>query len=643
MAQPPWKLVITTLGAPSNALHADVYADNWLAALRAGREQVGDPGGVPPGASCVVAESGEVTILDAANRRRYTLTRGSSGPDAVGAQEEVAAALAVAPSSSQASPMQSGAEDARGADPEPAEAASVVHPPAREAPASEASASEASASEASASASAESAAVEPASTTAGDRTSARAQQALPYSPQRADALQREYEQARTRAGVPTPNEHDAERSARASLRAVPKVTSTPGARSSLPPPRLDLLRTPPSTPERPEGTASSRLVPAFSRDVDPTPRSPITYRERAYLLVPPEQREDLEGLLQAELLKLRAELVDCPRGQLVHLAAFDKPFRESPHEPPLATLEWSDWRGNAVFVSHGADAPQRAAPTLEVAGEAAAPASQIAPIPRALEASSPDVAFAATELPPAPAVGLAWEALPDVAAPGASASDLPTGTSAPAMEPPQPAVVHTPPPSAPARRAEAPPSFSTAHRTARELHDDTGEVDGRLATAFEALPDLYFLPTPVAGLEFAIQLISRLVPCEAISACLYDINTDEFRFVAVVGPGASERRASAIPSQVGLFGAAKRSLADALVIPKVSEDRRYEPAVDGRSDLEMLDLAYVPLRRNGQLLGMMQLINSAGDRGFTPADVAVLHYLTNQLSEFVATRRTMAG
>jgi GAF domain-containing protein len=199
-------------------------------------------------------------------------------------------------------------------------------------------------------------------------------------------------------------------------------------------------------------------------------------------------------------------------------------------------------------------------------------------------------------------------------------------------------------PSVQRNPVDVPPAFRSAEpKPSREVRDDTGEVDGRLASAFEALPDLYFLPTPVAGLEFTTQLISRLVPCEAISVCLYDINTDEFRFVAVGGPGASERRASAIPSQAGLFGAAKRTVEDALIIKNVREDPRYQEAVDGRKELEMLDLAYVPLRHGSQLLGMIQLINRGGDRGFTNADVAVLNYIANQLAEFLATRRSLVG
>jgi len=181
-------------------------------------------------------------------------------------------------------------------------------------------------------------------------------------------------------------------------------------------------------------------------------------------------------------------------------------------------------------------------------------------------------------------------------------------------------------------------SPATAEHSTRE---PTGEVDNRLANAFEAMPDLYFLPTPLAGLEFTIELITRFVPSEAISACLYDINTDEFRFVALSGPGAAARRASAIASQAGLFGAAKRNTGEALVVADGPADSRFDPQIDGREGLQVHSLAYVPMRVGGHLLGMLQLINRSGEHGFTPADIAVLGYVSTQVCEFLISRRSI--
>ncbi|MET0287127.1 MAG: GAF domain-containing protein [Polyangiales bacterium] len=680
-------------------------ADNWLAALRAGRDQLGEPGGVPPGASCVVAQNGEVTILDAMNRRRYTLT-----PAEVAAEQQQQSQSRRPPPRPSRVPTQISGESAAeivakaaavrendpgpGTLPPPPPASASVPAPASappepsqpvEAPAPVASSDE-----------------EPASP--------RQQQTLAYSAQRADALRREYETARALNAAPQAS--DAETPSRSNLRALPAVARAPQSslpppsalapQSSIPPPpKLDrLVATRSSQP--PRASSDARLVPAFARDVEPTPRSPITYRERAFLLVPPDEHGNLEGLLQTELLKLRSELREAPRGQLIHLAAFDKSLRDAPDAPPIATLEWSDWRGNAVFVSN-VERGQAQASSLggtrtthtesaSSVGEIPAPGSHVAPIPRAPEPRPSEAALAPTEPPPAlapapaapvrvPGKSSPWDKLRAAASDASPSSEtrIPgentatnvavppavTAPVAPAPVAPTPEVapppVETPPtapafpwmnaplpPSQPTPSAgpvELPPAFQSASQTGghKTPRDDTGEVDNRLAQAFEALPDLYFLPTPVAGLEFATQLIARIVPCEAISVCLYDINTDEFRFVAVGGPGANERRASAVPSQAGLFGAAKWTLEDAMIIPNVAEDARYQPAVDGRGELEMLNLAYVPLRHGTQLLGMVQLINRGGDRGFTKSDVAVLNYVANQLGEFLASRRSLAG
>jgi GAF domain-containing protein len=52
-------------------------------------------------------------------------------------------------------------------------------------------------------------------------------------------------------------------------------------------------------------------------------------------------------------------------------------------------------------------------------------------------------------------------------------------------------------------------------------------------------------------------------------------------------------------------------------------------------------LAYVPVRHQGQLLGMLQLLNSTAAETFTQADVSVLTYVATQLGEFLANCRAL--
>jgi len=351
----------------------------------------------------------------------------------------------------------------------------------------------------------------------------------------------------------------------------------------------------------------SMLVTLGYRDEEQGPGSQLTYRERSFYWPPPVARSDVERSLRGELGNMRRNLEGRPRGQYVNLAVFDHAFRDRPERPPVATLQWKDWRGEPEFSWAGESQASQWAP---------APAEQ--PVrtsftPQAHE-GAPGRVTSSQSLPPA--------APP---APAAPAAAWPPPPAAPAFAPePQPvphSALFTPEPTRPGHR------------------DSTGDQDKRLAIAFEATQDLYFLTTPVDGLDFGVKLLHELVPSEAISGCIYDINTDEFRFVAVTGTGAAERRAAAVRSSAGLFAAAVRSGRDDLIVSDVASEPRYEPECDGRTGLVARNMVFLPLHKANQLFGMLQLINRQGPRGFTESDVAVANYVANQLTEFLRSKR----
>jgi hypothetical protein len=220
---------------------------------------------------------------------------------------------------------------------------------------------------------------------------------------------------------------------------------------------------------------------------------------------------------------------------------------------------------------------------------------------------------------------------PPAAAPAPAASAAPPPAAAPAPAPQS--GINSERATQPARRLTPVPDNQQVKR------EITGEQDLRLAVAFEATQDLYFLNTPADGLDFAVRLLSELIPAEAVSGCIYDINTDEFRFVAVTGTGATERRAAAVRGNVGLFSAAVRSGLDNLVIPDLANEPRYDPETDGRSGLLASNMAFFVLHRGGQLFGMLQIINREGPKGFREGDVAVGAYIANQVTAFLREKR----
>jgi hypothetical protein len=166
-----------------------------------------------------------------------------------------------------------------------------------------------------------------------------------------------------------------------------------------------------------------------------------------------------------------------------------------------------------------------------------------------------------------------------------------------------------------------------------------GAHDDRLADVFEALGGLSRLPSAADALDFAVQLLARSVPCEAVAACLYDINTDELRFVALTGPGASEIQGRAVPRSSGLFGQAARLEHHASVFRDVFMEPSFDPELDSRPGLDARTVVLRPIVHEHQLLGMLQLINRQGKLEFTGEDAHLVSYIAERLADFINAAR----
>ncbi len=192
------------------------------------------------------------------------------------------------------------------------------------------------------------------------------------------------------------------------------------------------------------------------------------------------------------------------------------------------------------------------------------------------------------------------------------------------------------PSAAPVPVARALPTVPPAAPAGASVH----HRQDRLAEAFEALQDLFFLPTPFEGVEFVLRLLSDLVPSEASAIVLYDINTHELRFAGALGAGAEERKGDAVPGDAGLFGAAFQHAERCLVVPDVAHEARFDPGVDGRVGLEATNLAIMPVAAQGRLLGAIQLVNRIGELEFSVADGNLLVYVGQRLGEFLHQHKT---
>jgi hypothetical protein len=475
-----WKLVVHPLSG-NTALHQfEIEAPNWMGALRGARKELGEEGGLPSGASCAVTPDGTVTILDGEARRRFVLT-----PIAAPVQAPAANAGAAMRPLPEANPQNV----------KPAKFKTIAYAPSPIAKPAE---------------------PQPAPSPKHVAAAPAAKQSAPVSEKQSPAASAAKRPESKQALQPSAAQPMArrDREQKPDQKPAPRPTSSSSAvGASTPRPKMQL-----------------ELM--LSRDVEPGPENPLTYRERAYLIPKGMSVSEAEAALRFALAHLQKEFEGSPKGRFVNLAAFDHDWIDRPMRPPLVSLEWRDWRGE-----------------------------------------------------------------PLVDYPAAEQASLP--------------------PNAP-------------------------EGDERLATVFESLNELAHLRTAAEGLDFSVRLLAHAVGSEALSGCLYDINTDELRFVAVLGKGAAAAQGRAVSRNAGLFAKAAKLENAALVIPDLSMEASYDAALEGRAGLVATNMLLRPLTHDGQLLGMLQLINRATG-GFSASDVHVTNYLAERLAEFLRDARARLG
>lgn len=561
-------MIVADLGGDDIQHEVTVDGDNWMAALRAGRAQVGEQGGVPPGSSCAVAADGKVTILDPISRRRFVLSADTSQsyrpppPGGLKVPSDTVPRAAAVPSS-------------------PAPSSST---PASVAPASSAPSSPASP---------PSAAPQPGKKRAPSRTvaymsapnladieRARAEASAKSTPSNgaggAEAepsvvVAAHAEPSVVVAAHPEPSVVVAAHAEPSVvIEPEPSVVVTPHAEPTVivaepepsvvvaehaepsviveaqpTPARVEPMAATPESPalrdEASTGAGGTDIATGTSwsllagRDEDPSESSPLTYRERSFVVPAGTPSEVGERIARERMDALRASIEGAPRGQFLNVAVFDHRWTERPERPPVATAVLKDWQGDLV-------------------------------VERPLERFS-----------------------------------------------------SAPPPA-------AVPSEAPRKRT-------TDEHDTRLAEAFEACQDLLFLSTPVEALEFVVNLMKDVIPAEAATASLYDIDADVLRVVTVDAPDAPARRGDAVAAGQGLIGSASR-IVGSLVIDDMTLDGRYDAAIDGSSTQSQSAL-YLPVAHQGRFLAVLQLVGRVGRPTFGADDADLGVYIAKQLGTFL--------
>jgi hypothetical protein len=373
------------------------------------------------------------------------------------------------------------------------------------------------------------------------------------------------------------------------------------------------------------------------RQEEPTPESPITYREVAYLVDPGVSRGSVEALLWAAFRDLSRELAERAGQKFVQLAVFDHKFDKRPERPPLGTLAWKDWRGNPVltFPLFDGTAPARAS----------MPAPSIKPIPVVkISSSAPPLAPTVVAAPPvvaAPAVDVAPAAnviavAPVVEAPAPAplvVAVTPTSLSAPeaVKSDSQAAAIpltreKTPLPPSSARASR--PRLAAVRRRAGE--DLIGEL-------FETMHDLHFMRGVADGAEFMLAAVESIVPCDGVLIHVFDINTRQFVVVRAKGPGTMQVLLQRTPDSDPFISAVMRRPGSIAIHDVAHDPRVLGPRWDALGVKPQRALCG-PVRQGGRYLGLLEVVNPLGDAPFHQTEQNAIDYACEQFAEFLANR-----
>jgi hypothetical protein len=513
------------------------------------------------------------------------------------------------------------------------------------------------------------------------------------------------DEALTTAGAPAAS---ATPSAKPPAPSVPPIApeSRPGSRSSRPPaPDLNLLPkgTSKGATPSPSRAAAAPAAPGLEvlakREEDPSASKPLTYREYAYLAEGSQDRASLEALLRGQLARVQSSIQKVKAGKLVNLALFDARFTGRPSAPPIATLTWKDWRGNAVVTFPDASAGYAPPPSARLSVEpppvaqpvstppepvavaavqpapvpVTAPVAEPAPVPVAAPVAEPapvPVAAPVAEPAPVPVTAPVTEPAPvPVTAPVADPAPVPV--TAPVADPaPVPVAAPVPEPVAaiaalpstqpsaaapgsfppPKDAADAPPD-SFAPPTTRgsglpsqpPISTRTPNAKGRLrgdeliADLFESMHDLQFLRDAIEGADFCLTLALEKMPSRGGIVHLYDIDRREYVITCAGGIGGETLLLKRSAENDPILSQAMRKRRSLVFSDaKASGDVQLTARYTALGGAESLVVA--PVALGGRFLGAIELLNPIDNVPFTDDDGHALSYIAEQLASFVGSR-----
>src|SRR5574344_683702 len=147
------------------------------------------------------------------------------------------------------------------------------------------------------------------------------------------------------------------------------------------------------------------------------------------------------------------------------------------------------------------------------------------------------------------------------------------------------------------------------------------EINGRINSNYSDVKAL---------LVYILESAMRLVECESSSLLLVNKEDGTLRFVVALGPkGAEAKNIPVDKKSIAGWVAANNKY---LILNNASEDPRFFSEVQEKTGYVSRTMIAIPMRVKNTCIGVIELINKTGKRGFTQSDLEILELLSNQAS-----------
>lgn len=161
--------------------------------------------------------------------------------------------------------------------------------------------------------------------------------------------------------------------------------------------------------------------------------------------------------------------------------------------------------------------------------------------------------------------------------------------------------------------------------------------DDLILDLFERMHELHFMADVVNGSEFVLRVVRQTLPSAFALVHVFDINTKNFVVVRQYGGSGEKLLMFQTPDTDGLV----RKVMRASRTVNVTEAESDSEVGNGRwkaAGVAVGPLLLGPVKQGGRYLGLIELANPVGAKGFGDTEANALDYICEQFAEFLTNR-----